>query len=66
MSASLASLYYKGSTPQPPYLVSSISSPYFSVHQYLDVWDMAQPVLDGFQVGHLITTMYGDLCIQAG
>ena len=25
-----------------------------------------QPVLDGFQVGHLVTSTHGDVCVQAG
>ena len=27
---------------------------------------MAQSVLDGFQVGHLVTSTHGDVCVQAG
>ena len=26
---------------------------------------MVQPVLDGLQVGHLVTTMHGDVGVQA-
>ena len=27
---------------------------------------MVQSVLDSFQVGHLVTAMHGDICVQAG
>ena len=34
------------------------------IHQHLDIWDLMQPVLNGLQAGHLVTTTHGDISIQ--
>ena len=60
-----ASIVYKHSTPSPlPGQLTKFTL--LQVHQHVDVWDMMQPVLDGLQAGHFVTTTHGDVNIQIG
>ena len=60
-----APISHKCSTPSP--LPGQLTKfPLFQVCQHLDIWDAAQPVLDGLQMGHLVTSTHGDIGVQAG
>ena len=49
--------------PLDPYLASSLSSPYF---KYANIWTyVLQFFLNVLQGGYLITTIHGDIYIQA-
>ena len=63
--ASSASLHHQGSNPNPlPGQFSWLAL--LHIHQHLDIWGLVQFVLNSFQVGYLVNTMHGDICIQAG
>ena len=50
--------------PQPLTWKVHLTCPILSILT-LDVWNIAQYILNYFGVGHLITTLHGDICIQA-
>ena len=61
----LAPIGRKRSTPSPlhgqPIQISLVQ-----VWQHLNVWDLAQLVLDRLQACHLVATMHSDISIQVG
>ena len=63
--APFAPICRKCSTPSPlPSQLAKLAL--LQVRQHLNVGDLAQSVLDGFQAGHLVTSPHGDVCVQMG